>query len=92
MIIHRKHLSYIFQCFLDSASAAVVVVIVRWLDLELLMQSVPITTNVVSLNPVLGEVYSIQHYEIKFAIDLQHVGVFFRVLWFPSPIKLTATI
>ena len=27
--------------------------------------SVPITTNVVSLNPAHGEVYSIQHYVIK---------------------------
>jgi hypothetical protein len=29
------------------------------------MQSVPITTNVVILNPTHGEVYSIQHYVIK---------------------------
>jgi hypothetical protein len=29
------------------------------------MQSVPITTKVVSSNPVHGEVYSIQHYMIK---------------------------
>ena len=32
----------------------------------ILQQSVPITTKVVSLNPVHGEVYSIQHYVIKF--------------------------
>jgi hypothetical protein len=37
---------------------------------------VPITTKVVSSNPVHGEVYSIQHYLIKFADDLQHVGEF----------------
>jgi len=30
------------------------------------MQSVPITTNVVSSNAIHGEVYSIQHYVIKF--------------------------
>jgi hypothetical protein len=42
------------------------------------MQSVPITTNVVSSNPVHGEVYSIQHYVIKFVSDLRHVGVFFQ--------------
>jgi len=30
------------------------------------MQSVPITTKVVSANPVYGEVNSIQHYVIKF--------------------------
>jgi hypothetical protein len=35
-----------------------------------------------SSNPAHSEVYSIQHYEIKFL----------RVLWFPPPIKLTATI
>ena len=35
------------------------------------VQSVPITTNVVSSNPVLGEVYSMQHYFIKFVSDLQ---------------------
>jgi hypothetical protein len=34
-------------------------------DLQLPVQSVPITTNVVSSNPVHGEVYSIQHYVIK---------------------------
>jgi hypothetical protein len=32
---------------------------------------VPITTNVVSSNPVHGEVYSIQHYVIKFISDLR---------------------
>ena len=59
---------------------------------ELPVQSVPITTKVVSLNFVHGEVYSIQHYVIKFVSDLQQVGGFFRVLRFPPPIKLTATI
>ena len=39
------------------------------LDLQLPMQSVPITTNVVSLNPAHGEVYSIQHDVIKFVND-----------------------
>ena len=41
------------------------------------MQSVPITTKVVSSNPVQGEVYSIQIYVIKFVSDLQQVGGFF---------------
>jgi len=50
------------------------------------MQSVPITTNVVRPNPVHGEVYSMQHYVIKFVID------FLRVLRFPPPVKLTSTI
>jgi hypothetical protein len=44
------------------------------LDLQLPMQSVPITTKVVSLNPTHGEVHSIQHYVIKFVSDLRQVG------------------
>ena len=32
---------------------------------RMVVQSVPITTKVVSSNPVHGEVYSIQHYVIK---------------------------
>jgi hypothetical protein len=48
------------------------------------MQSVPIITNVVSSNPT----QEIQHYVIKFVSDLQQVGGFLRVLWFPPPIKL----
>jgi len=52
----------------------------------------PITTKVVSSNPVHGEVYSIQHYVIKFVSDLRQTGGFLRVLRFPPPIKLTATI
>jgi hypothetical protein len=34
------------------------------------MQSVPITTKVVSFNPADDEVYSIQHYVIKFWLEL----------------------
>ena len=56
------------------------------------MQSVPITTKVVSTNPVYGEVYSIQHYVIKFVSDLRQVGYFLQILRFPPPIKLTVTI
>jgi hypothetical protein len=42
------------------------------------MQSVPIATKVVSSNPVHGEVYSIQHYVIKFVSDLRQVGEILR--------------
>ena len=42
------------------------------------VQSVPITTKIVSSNPTHGEVHSIQHYVTG--------------LWFPPPIKQTATI
>ena len=55
------------------------------------MQSVPITTKVVNLNPAHGDVYSILHYVIKFVSDLRQVGGFLRILQFPLPIKLTAT-
>jgi hypothetical protein len=47
---------------------------------------VPITTNVVSSNPVHGEVYLIQYYVIKFVSDLRQVGGFFQVIRFPPPI------
>jgi len=43
------------------------------LDLQLPVQSVPITTEVVSSNPAHDEVYTIQHYVIKFVIDLRQV-------------------
>jgi hypothetical protein len=59
--------------------------------LKLPVQSVPITTNVVSTNPTHGKVYSIQHYVIKFVSDMQQIRGFLRVLQFPPPIKLTAT-
>jgi hypothetical protein len=45
------------------------------------VQSEPITTKVVSSNPVLGEVLSTQHYVIKFVSDLQQGGDSLRVLW-----------
>jgi hypothetical protein len=60
-----------------------VVVIVWKLDLQLPVQSMLITTKVVSSNSVHGEVYSIQHYVIMFVSDLRQGGGFLRVLWFP---------
>ena len=33
------------------------------------------------------EVYSMQHYVIKFVSELRQVGDFLRVLWFPPPMK-----
>jgi hypothetical protein len=56
------------------------------LDLQLPVQSVPSTTKVVCSNPIYGEVYSIQHYVMKFVSDLRQVSGFLRV---PLPIKLT---
>jgi hypothetical protein len=42
----------------------------------------------VSSNPAHVNVYSIQHYVIKFVSDLRQVGGFLRVLQFLPPIKL----
>ena len=95
-----RHVEILFNyfgigCYLDLSTwkkpryvhrAAVTEVGIR---ITLPVQSVPITTEVVSLNPVHGEVYSIQHYVIKIVSDLRQVGRFLR---FPPPIKLTATI
>ena len=54
--------------------------------------TVPNTMKVVSLSPDHGKVYSIQHYVIKFVSDLRQASGFLRVLLFPPPITLTATI
>jgi hypothetical protein len=54
----------------------VVVVILWWLDLQLPVQLVPITTKDLSSNPVHSEVYSIKHDVIKVFSDLQQVGGF----------------
>jgi hypothetical protein len=55
------------------------------------VESVPITTTVVSSSLVHGEVFSIQHYVIKIVSDLQQVGWFLLVLRFPPPIKQITT-
>ena len=52
------------------------------------MESVPITTNVVSSNLIHGKVYSIQHYMIKFVSDLRQVSGFLRVFRFPPSKKI----
>jgi len=49
---------------------------IRHRALQKKMQSVPITTNVVSSNPDHSEVYSIQHYLIKFVSELRKAAVF----------------
>jgi hypothetical protein len=55
------HIKELAVFFLHNLGA-VVVMIVRYMDLQLPMQSVPIITKVVNLNSVHGKVYSIQHY------------------------------
>jgi len=52
------------------------IVIVWWFDLQLPVQSVPITSKVVSSNPVHGKVYSIQHYVIKLSVTSDRSMVF----------------
>ena len=47
------------------------------------MQSVTITTDVMSSNPTHGKVYLIQIDVIKFVSDLWQVGRFLRVLRYP---------
>ena len=53
-----------------------------------------VTNNLyyVTLILISNEVYSIQHYVIKFISDLRQGCGFLRLLRFPSPIKLTVTI
>jgi hypothetical protein len=68
-----------------------VVVIVWWLDLQLPVQSVSITTKVVSSNLAHMQPPIIQHYVIKFVSDLS-VGGFLWVPRFSPSIKLTAMI
>jgi hypothetical protein len=41
---------------------------------------------------ILMYLQGVQHYVIKFVSDMRQVGGFLRVLRFPPPIKLTATI
>jgi hypothetical protein len=53
-----------------------------FLDLQLPVQSVPIATKVVRSDPVHGEVYSMQHYVIKFVSDLQQIGAINEKNWF----------
>jgi hypothetical protein len=53
-----------------SMSGTSLAVIVWLLDLQLSVQSLPITTKVVGSNSVRGGVHSIQHHVIKFVSDL----------------------
>ena len=55
------------------------------IDLQQAMSSVPNATNVVSSNPAHGEVYSMQHYEKRFVIDLR------QGLWFSPGTLVSST-
>ena len=71
-LISPQHVNHKYQPY----KVAVVAVIIWQLDLPLHMQSVPITTDVVSLNLDQGEAQLIHHYVIKFVSDLRQVGDF----------------
>ena len=70
-----QHIVYPVQLKLKLGS--IVVVIIWRLDLQLPVQSLSITTKVVSLNPSHGKVYSIQRYVIKFVSDIFLVTPFY---------------
>ena len=62
-------------CRMSYVIIGVIVVVIVWLlDLQLPVQSVPITTKVVSSNLVHDEVYSMQLYMIKFVSDLRQIS------------------
>ena len=80
-------------CTIWESQIYIGTVVVIWqLDLQLPMQSVPITTKVVSTNPVHGEVCLIQHYVINLSVICGRSVIFSGYSRFPPPIKLTATI
>ena len=66
-------------------------VVIAW-QLDLPVESVPITTTVVSSNPGHGAVHSIQNYVITFVRDRWRVGGFLRVFQFPPSIMLTVKV
>ena len=88
----RTNLQFIINLFSlvptsTTTMGVVVAMIVWWLAFQLPVQSVPITTKVVSLNPAQVRcMYSIQHSVIKFVSHLR------QVLRFLPPIKLTIMI
>ena len=73
----------------DSVSVICIYICLLPVWVVVVVQSVPITTNVLNLNSAHGEVYSIQHYVLMFVSDLRQVGGFLR---FPPSITMTATI
>ena len=86
----------IFKTFAISfKSCGAVVVVIVWFNVVGFISTYPISGNHhkrSEFEPHSGEVYSIQHYVIKFVSDLRQVGGFLWVLLLPPPIKLTATI
>jgi hypothetical protein len=65
--MHNKHL-ITHPCYISHITRYMLYVLT--FEIQLPVQSVTITTEVVSLNPAHDEEYSIQHYVIKFVSDL----------------------
>ena len=63
---------------LSHQRAVVAMIVWMVVGFKLPVQSVPINTNVVRSNPADGEVYSIQHYVIKFVSDMRQGGGFLQ--------------
>ena len=84
--IWQKHGRHTFLHLIGQYTKNLGVVMVWQFDLQLPVQSVPITTKIVSLNAIHGEVYLIQLYVIKFFNDLLQVCGVLRVLRLPPPI------
>ena len=81
--------SFLFPRGPNILMAALDMILCYWLDLKLHIQSVPITTNSMRSNPAHGEVYSIQHYVIKFVSNLSLVGGFLRWVSSSTPVSST---
>jgi hypothetical protein len=81
-LVIQKRFVYHVQCTVDHFLIKNTILYVNCIQGPSWSQSAPITTNVVSSNPVHSKVYSIQHYVIKFVSDLRQVGGFLQILRF----------
>ena len=68
--------SKLYHQYWGGRHGRVSMVVVYTTNIQLPVQSVPVTTKVVSWNPIHGEVYSMQHYVIEFVSDVRQVRVF----------------
>ena len=85
-----KHFLFMLLLGFVYLREVVVAVIVWHLDLQLPMHPVPITMDVVSLNPAQGEVHNIMWWSMS--VICGRSVVFSRYFRFPPPIKLSSTI
>ena len=83
-VIINIHTSYLPVAWFHNFKGVAVVLIVWSSAFQLPVQSVSINTNVVSSNPAHGEVYSIQHYVIKFDRAVVFSGFLHQWNWPPG--------